>query len=150
MSTFKDCLGREWSLSLTVGKLKPLAAMGLNIGKLAEAGESLGTVLFGDPEKVLVPAAWILASVDEAKCSPESFADGFDGPTLEAAGEAILNAVIDFSPRSALAARIKGRVKAALQEMDGKILAAMDAAEASSGSVGNSPGSSASTPAPSA
>ena len=139
MATFKDCLGREYTVSITVGKLKPLREMGLEIGKIATAGESLGTLLFGDPEK-LVGALYLLT---DAKVDRDDFDAGFDGPTMESAGEAILEAVCDFYPRSAVAARMKGRVKAALLEMDTAILAKME----SSGSAGNSPASSESTPA---
>ena len=134
MATFTDCLGREHALRITVANLRPLRELGLSIDKIAEAGEALGTLLFGDRER-LADALWAIRSGD-AITRPD-FDDGMDGPALERGGEAMVEAVIDFSPRSKIAEKMRGRVRAMFETVDREMLATMELAE-SSGSAGNS------------
>lgn len=139
MPKFTDAEGREWSIKITVGDLKPLREMGLDLNKLTTSGERLGDLLFGDPEN-LVNVLFHLChkQADERGITPEAFALAIDGSTLEQAGEAMLEGAIDFFPRSRVAREWKGRMKTMLATMDEAIVAGM-----SNGSPTNLPGSAA-------
>lgn len=119
MAKFTDREGREWSLSITVGDLKPLREFGFDLGKITGSGKLLGEVLFGEPEK-LVAVLFHLCErqADQRGVGPEDFAKGIDGSTLEQAGEAMVEAAIDFFPRSRVAREWKGRMKSLLATMD--------------------------------
>lgn len=134
MATFTDCLGREHTLRITVANLRPLRELGLSIDKIAEAGEALGTLLFGDRER-LADAIWAIRSGD-ALARPE-FDDGMDGLSLERGGESMVEAVIDFSPRSKIAEKMRGRVRTMFDQVDREMLRTMEATELNA-SVGNS------------
>jgi hypothetical protein len=64
---------------------------------------------------------------------------------------ALAEAVIDFFPRQRIAQAMRGNLRRALERMDREVAAKIDAGQSptSNGAAGNSPASSASTPAPS-
>lgn len=129
MSQFTDRDGRTWSLGVTVGDLKPLREFGFDLNKIVGAGSGLGEILFAEPER-LVGVLYHLCEkqAEKAGVTPEAFACLFDGPTIEAAGEALLEAVIDFSPRSRVARELKGRLKATLAAMDEELASRISSA----------------------
>jgi hypothetical protein len=144
MSRFKDASGNEWELRITVGQLDRLKAAGLDLDALTAEKAELFSVLML-PRRVLGSVLWILCEKQVRDTDPEKFFGGFDGDTLEAAGRALLDAVLDFFPRLATAPIKKGLPQ---------ILAAMEAAgdremerRISGLSPGGSPGRSESTPA---
>ena len=138
---FKDRLGREWELCLTVADLKTLREVGFDLSKATGSADGLVELLFGDPER-LVAACCILAHTPDS-VSGDDFAAGFDGPTLEAAGLAVVEAVVDFFPRSAVAKWMKERLTQGMAEFDAELIRKL-----SSVSAGSLPGTPASTPAP--
>jgi hypothetical protein len=105
---FLDCRGRYWKLRITVPDLRHLRAAGFNPQAFAESFEKIGSVVFADPEKLV---AWthILAH-PPADLDPEEFAAGFDGPTLENAGYALIAAVLDFFPNCPTSRALKKRL----------------------------------------
>lgn len=151
MSAFFDCKGRDWTLRLTVGVLADVRThAGIDLGKAIRSEQSLSDLLFGDPSD-LVKVLWVLVSkkAEERQVTPEEFAHGFDGPALEQATEALLQAIADFFPRSRVAAALKTGLAAALEKMDRTVLSQMgQMAQASNNSAGNSPASADSTHAP--
>lgn len=148
MATFTDRGGKTWELRITYGLLDRLKAVGLDLDSLSsEKGNPLAILIMD--RRVLGSVLWILvekqvlARTDST--TPEDFFADFDGPTLEAAGTALLDAVLDFFP---------SRVTAPIKKGLPKILAKMDeAAEAeinrrlSVSLDGDSPERSESTPA---
>jgi hypothetical protein len=118
-AVFKDFIAQEWMLRLTVGDVADVAReTGVN---LALAGKDADWVelLFGQPER-LVSVLWCLCET-QAKglgLSPEDFARRFDGATLEAAGNALAEAISGFFPRS--------RIATAIREGLPKVMAAAD------------------------
>lgn len=147
MSTFFDCKGRDWKLSLTVGALADVRRhAGLDFGKVLRSQTDLIALLFDDPEN-LVKVLWVLVSAraEERKVTPEDFACGFDGPALEQATEALLQAIADFFPRSQVAKVLKAQLTERLKEMDQMVIRQMTGST-SNGSPGDSPGSAESTP----
>lgn len=123
---FTDSLGREWTLCPTVGHLKPLRELGFDLPKLFREDSSLGDVLFADPEK-LVAAFWLLVEnqADRLNVTPESFADGFDGATLEAAVTELVMAAFALLRGSKAAEQARPKILAALAKADEAVAAAI-------------------------
>ena len=129
MSKFRDAEGREWKLSLTVGMVTRLRTdAGFELGK-ASSADRLGEMLFANPETV-ARVLWVMIErqAEPLGVTPEAFADGLDGPTIEAASTAILEAIIDFFHRAQPAAAMKNKLPEVLGKMDQRITAAMTAA----------------------
>lgn len=155
MAKFKDCRDREWTLTLTNGDLRTVREdTGIELGKILANKEQLTELLFGEAEK-LGRIIWVLCEeqVAAAGLDERAFAKGFDGPTNERVRMALLDAIIDFYPRSAAAQAIKRGMGRMMATMDGKLVEEIDqimeeALRTLSEPSGNSPDSSRSTPAP--
>lgn len=141
MPTFTDCLGREWNLRVTLADLRPLREMGIDCAKVMTAMERLPDVLFGDAER-LATAVYRLSG---CKLTTDEFAEGIDGPALESAGIALVEACVDFFPHSRIAQAMKGKVREALAEMGEQV-----ASKISNASVGSWLESQAAGPTPAA
>lgn len=130
MATFTDCKGREWDFKLTVGLLTEVReATGVKLGEILRSETALSDFLFADPETVgRVMWCCCREQAEAAGVAPESFAAGFDGPTLEAATEAFLGSVADFFPRSKIGAAIKANLPAVLAKADERGVRAVEAA----------------------
>jgi hypothetical protein len=114
---FTDKFGRVWSLDLDVYLVEKIhGRTPVSIDKLIAAGPGGLADLFNDVVgfgKFL----WVIAEEQAQKqsppVSPEDFARGFNGDVLEDAGDALVEALADFSPRQqrtalkALRARMK-------------------------------------------
>lgn len=148
MAAFVDKLGREWVVSLTAGDLRRVREeTGVELGKLLTDAEKLADILFGDPEK-LGQVLWVLiaAQAGEKHIDADSFADGFDRETVEASAQAVTEAVADFYQPRPLAGRTKKALRQAVTRAEAAMAAKLDELTTSNASVGNSPGSPASTP----
>lgn len=100
MATFVDGAGREWGINLTLGMVKRLKPLGVDVGLAVGGVGQVTDAAFRDPEtagKVL----WTLceAQAKEAGVSPEQFADAMTGPALAGAADALSEAVVCFSHR---------------------------------------------------
>ena len=145
---FTDHTGQEWTLHLTYG-----AAMAvqretkINLAVTSRSAEWV-ELLFGDPGQ-LVGVLWVLCE-DQAKTlgiSPEQFGHRFDGPTLEAAGVALANAIASFFPRSRIAEAIRTGLPKVLEEADRKAVEKINESLTTvSNSVASSPASAESIP----
>lgn len=164
MAEFRDNSGRTWRVSLAVPDLKPLRAIGVEVGKLLDANMKGLAALLDDPE-LLVAALFVLCSgqAEKAGVSEEDFGRAMGGDSLDHGSDAFVEALADFSRSQsravirALAAKTKAVMglvsQEALQE-----LAKLDPTELtqlilrgasiSSSSATSSPESSESTPAP--
>jgi hypothetical protein len=152
MPTFADKDGKAWQVSLTVGHLAPLKAFHLDLNQLLRSDEAWASLFTADPQdKVAALYEVCREQIEKAGVTPEGWAYLFDGPTLERATVALAEAVIDFFPRQRIAQAMRGNLRRALERMDREIAARIDAGQGptSNGAAGNSPASSASTPAPS-
>ncbi len=150
MNEFTDKLGREWRLDITVGSAADVEAVsGVDLLRCVQDGEALTSLLYTDPRR-LVKVLGAILSEDMAagNVSPDSFARGFDGATMERASEALLGAICDFFPRSRVAKALKASLTRALTDADDRAIQEIEA-RGFSNSPGSSPESPASTPAPS-
>ena len=120
MASFTDSKGRIWKPTMTVGMLKTLREdYGFDGAVMQKSMDQLGTLLFSDPER-LVGIIYVMCG-DQPKdqgVTPEEFGAAFDGSTLEGAGEALVEAVAGFFPRSTVAKSMVSRVKTAFAAMD--------------------------------
>jgi hypothetical protein len=142
VARFKDSKGRDWDIVLNVGligELKRDAAF--DLGKAAEAGERFGDFLFADPS-TLANVLWVLVrrQATSQGVTEEQFPYVLDGDAIDRAGDALMEAVIDFFHRRRAGA-MKARLPKLLAKMDAEIQAAMSQAADSilSGSAGSSP-----------
>lgn len=135
MSSFKDAAGRQWELRITLGIVDRLRAVGLDLDKLAsEKADVFGILLL--ERHVLGSVLWILCEKQAEKLgltTPEEFFGDFDGATLEGAGDALLDAVLDFFPNRVTApikkrlTQIKERMESAAdREIDRRLSALSD------------------------
>lgn len=99
MKIFKDTKGREWTIVVDVGQIKTVRDL---------VGVDLHS-LFKDEAKRVLSDPILLVDTLYALCrqqcagrqmSDVDFGQSFDGDVLEAAANALLDAVIDFFPQS--------------------------------------------------
>ena len=126
MAVFKDKSGREWLLSLNLLQLERIQErVGVRIDRLLDNQCAGLFELFGDLiafGKVL----WVLVErqAEAAKITPEQFAENVWGDPIEAACNAFIEALADFSPSrqrkalQALSAKIKQVEKASEMKLD--------------------------------
>lgn len=130
MAKFRDCKGREWILTITNGDIKPVRdRTGIELNKLLGNKDQFAELLFGDSLK-LGELIWVLCEEQVSKLgiSELDFGRGFDGPTIEAAQTAVMEAVADFSPRSPVGQAIKKGWARILKEMDARAVEQVEAA----------------------
>lgn len=119
--TFRDSEQTEWHLRFTWGDVRDIRdSLGVDFTSFKD-----GRALFElslDVEK-LVAVLWLLVEkqAKAAEISPEEFAGRLDGPTLDAATEALIEAYLIFCPallRDATAKVISGAKEAATKALD--------------------------------
>lgn len=155
-TSFSDAAGATYHLRLTLGLIDEVRREhGVRLGDLVRDTDQLSDFLFDSPEK-FGAVVWLLCrhQAEGAGVTPEAFYAEFDGATYGRAIEALLGAIADFFPRSAVAAQIKESTAALLEDMDRRMVARIKAGELaalarpnSSGTAGASAGSRVSTPA---
>lgn len=153
MSRFFDSADpkpREWDLRIRVSHLGELKAeANFDLGDNAEM-EKLGELFLATPMR-LCNALWVLCrkQAEERKLTREQFEEGFDGDAARRAITALSEAIIDFFQGRQTSQAMRDRLPKLISEMDGKtatIMATFADDLISSGSPGNLPESSASTP----
>ena len=121
MHSFTDNAGRTWTVEITVADLKRLRAMlGIDIANLTEPDappeEQLLARLATDPV-LLVDVLYVLCldQAEKAGVTDEQFGRAMAGDAIEEATEALLEAIVDFTPNPRERARL-ARVKKGLYE----------------------------------
>ena len=158
---FTDNDGRTWELSISVSAVKRLRAhLELDLFALVEGEQFEGlTALVRDPVR-LVDCVYVLCKpqADAAGVTDERFGEAMAGDAILRAADAFMRELADFFPsprvRAALTKLVEtwGRHEARL---DALVMAQLEALDLDAelerliDSSGDSPGSSASTPAPS-
>lgn len=152
MAQFRDSTGREWVLSITYGASRALKAQaGCDLAAVANDGERLAAVLFGDPDQ-LVRVLWVLIreQAGAAGVAEGQFFDALSPEAMDGAADALMEAIADFFHR-----RRAGAVKSHLPAMRRRIdethaaavaAAAREASSTSPATAADSPASPASIP----
>jgi hypothetical protein len=109
VNEFTDNKGRKWRLTITAHSAKFLRERGLNLSwkDAVQSAAKDWTVITGfaaeSPEQIVTLAAHLAAEqIRERGVSPEDFAAGFDGATLEAAYYALMHARANWVPGNEL------------------------------------------------
>lgn len=144
MSKFTTRTGEEFELLLTVADLRRVRELArVDLGAAMKDEHALMEVVFGSPES-LVEVLYVLCQeqCEKRSITPENFARGFDGPTLEKSTEALLLAVADFFQRGRVARAIKENLPALLEKMEDVVIAEIQrrTSKASAGGSPPSPG----------
>ncbi len=143
MAKFKDKLDREWTLDVTMGSADQVERdLGIDLLKWIEdasAGADNRTVF-------RIVGSLCADQIAAAGLDLRGFMDGFDGATLEAAGDALVTALIFFSRPQRVAKAALPKILALKETFEDRMIQAIEAQDFRS-LVGPSPASADSTPA---
>lgn len=119
MARFKDNAGREWSLSLNVNILKQVRSE-LEVDLLDLAHGAVLDRLANDPA-LLVDVLYLIAKpqAERASVTAEQFGEAMVGDALDAASEALIEALVEFLPskKRGLLRKLMEKVKGAEQSL---------------------------------
>jgi len=130
--TFRDLNGVDYDVTITVGAaMRVKEATGVSLYALSEDGFKGMGELLGDLGK-FVAVMFVLAKRRDGKPieSPEAFADGLAGDSLDGAGNAFVQALCDFFPNPAAREALRRVVttgKSLQAKVAAKAMAKMDA-----------------------
>ena len=154
MKPFTDSQGRTWNVTVNVGAIKRVRDL-LGVDLLDVANNDLLSRLADDP-CLLVDVLYALCKpeADAAKVTDEDFGQAMVGGVLDEASGVLMKELLDFFP-SAQRAMALGRMARKIVEQEAALAQAAEAMkplieaarETPGASSGNSPASSASTPA---
>ena len=115
MKIFTDTAGRDWSLSLTITSVRKLRA----VCDIDLAADDLGEVLqsLGNDPVQLCDCLYTLCEdqIEKAGLSPEAFGEGLSGDAIDAATDALLDELIEFTPKKkrAMLRKVLSKINAA-------------------------------------
>lgn len=98
MSVFKDRVGRQWTIDLTVGAVKRVkAALGLNLYELVDDDFKRFAALLSDP-LTLVDVVWVLIADQAVKLgvTDEQFGESLAAESVQELADAFAAAYVDF------------------------------------------------------
>ena len=124
---FQDKAGQSHAIELNYALLRPIKALGVDLGNLEELGAVWGKLLLDDDLALRV--VWL--ALGRSGQPEEDWLATMDGGTLEAAREALLGALENFTPAkrqmiAAGAAKIHEQYKKAIAETVQRIEAITD------------------------
>ena len=160
MKSFTDNAGRTWTIEVNVTAIRRVRALvGVNIHQLVDNGlQALGRLVSDPLQLADVLYCLVKDEADARSVSDEEFGRGLAGDVITLAAEAFVEELIDFFPDARVRAGLRqvidkgNQVRQRLLTHAEAMLEVVDPqVEASRliNSFGNSPASSASTPAPS-
>ena len=102
--TFTDRRGNTWDLSINLGMLTTIREqLGIDLGSIFKDQEAFAKLLFDDVRKFGEVLYAIATDGDDSKIDPVKFAQGFDGPTISKARDALVVAIANFTQPPAIA-----------------------------------------------
>lgn len=113
----------EWNLSLNVGLIEDIKEKsGVDLDLLIQKPEEFSQLLMMQPKK-LVELLWCICEEQAKKenIDPRSFGRMFDRTTLDSAGNALIESILDFYPRSSAGRAIRNNLPRILKDMDDQI-----------------------------
>lgn len=124
MPKFTDSKGTEWVVTLTVGMIEAIRDdADVNLDSIMTKPEALAETIFAAPKRI-VQILWVVCREQAEKLGMDGRAFGFrfDRDTLDRAGEAFLEALVLFYPRSSAGRAIRDQLPALLAKMDREIV----------------------------
>lgn len=129
MKTYKDCTGKEWGVSVTVGTIKRVKDL-IGVNLLDAVSTDLIDKMRSDPV--------LLCDILYAVCKPQADADGVSdeafgeslaGDAITSATEALLDEIVDFFPSSQRTTLRKAltKIEAAEKQIQAQMEAQVDA-----------------------
>jgi hypothetical protein len=113
----------EWNLSLNVGLIEDIKEKsGVDLDLLIQKPEEFSQLLMVQPKK-LVELLWCICE-EQAKrheIDPRTFVRIFDIEVLDSAGNALIESILDFYPRSSAGRAIRNNLPRILKQMDDEI-----------------------------
>jgi hypothetical protein len=129
MPAFVDKNGESWSVELDYGLLEIVKQKtGFDLAGLLAQPDQIGNLLFAQPG-TLISILWVVCEPDKRSGSPLTAGDWgrrFNGPAMQSAAEAMLEAIADFSHRSPVAKVIREKLPLALAKTDERAIAAIE------------------------
>lgn len=121
-NSFTDLSGQSHQIELSFRSLRAIKVCGVDFGKIDQVGVAWAAILADDELALRV----IRAALGDAAPSEAEWLAQMDGATLEAAREALLGALINFSPAkrqmiAAGAAKIQQKYQQAIDEATTRI-----------------------------
>lgn len=117
MAMFKDSIGREWLVKVTVDAIEKVREIGVDLGDISAA--TIRQLALDDV--LLVRTLWLICEpqADTKGITPETFGEAMCGDPLEEAFEALRRSLDDFFPsrkrqfwRKAVEAELKTQANA--------------------------------------
>lgn len=127
MKTFVDTAGRPWLVTVNVAGVKQVRnKLGVDLYGLIDSGAKPLADLLGDPCR-FVDVLFVLCEeqAGKANVSDEVFGCGLAGDALELAGEAFVEALIDFFPNARVRDNLR-KLKAAARKLTDLSLAKVE------------------------
>jgi len=123
MQTFKDSAGRSWSIAITIATVKRVRVT-CDVDLAADDLGELLTKMGSDPV-LLADVIFVLCSdqVERAGLTDEQFGEGLAGDAIDAATDAFLGALIDFTPK-----KKRAMLRSILNRLDDAQTKAIDSA----------------------
>ena len=126
MKTFRDALGREWSLTINVAALKRVNdALGLDLTQIVDPDSDVVKKLTGDMFLLFECLCTLLQpQLEQHSVSPEAFGESLDEESTEKAATALFEAIIDFfrEDRRMLLKRAFSKVQTAVHSRETQAL----------------------------
>lgn len=115
MPTFKDGLGREWSLVMNCAELIRIRN---EFGTDPMAFLTTGLQQFFDDLAFRAKAlwTWVRPAAEKVGVTEQSFLESISGDTFDAATCAMVDAIVDFSPSPEDRARLRAMIEAIKQK----------------------------------
>lgn len=118
----RDAMYR-WDLRLNVGLIEDIKEKTeVDLDLLIQKPEEFSQLLMVQPRK-LVELLWVICEEQAVKQSitPKEFGRMFDRDTLDSAGNALIESILDFYPRSSAGRAIRKNLPRILKQMDDEI-----------------------------
>lgn len=123
MAKFTDSKGTSWRLDLNVGLLEDAKKeTGIDLDSITDDANKLAGLILSNPRK-LVEFLYVLCEeqIVESGLDAKEFGRRFNRETLDRAGDALVEAIVDFYPRSSAGKVIRENLPRLLADMDQRI-----------------------------
>jgi len=102
INQFTDTMGRKWPIKMTVGKVRQVRdRLGVDITDAIDPTKNVVDQIANDPVLMFdIIYLCVQEKMEQENIEAQSLADAISGDTIEEASVALINAIIDFFPKS--------------------------------------------------